>query len=125
MEQEDRFHTVLKHHIEVGRTDQEGGPAGHRIVLAEVLEGLHTVLVGDQEGHQKIATGGGPWVDLEVHRDRRAAGGMVNAQEVRHRVVAGTGVVLEGDTAARSLVEDIRNSCCVLLELRRYLRRRY
>lgn len=111
---------MLKHHIEAGRTDQEGGPAERRTVLAEALEGLHTVLAGDQEGHQRIATGDDPWEDLGEHRSRRAAGGMVNGLEVdlevRHRVVAGMGVVHGKGTVGRSLVEDIRNSCCVVLE---------
>jgi hypothetical protein len=34
--------------------------AGHRIVQAEVLEGLHIVLAEGQEGHRMTAMGDGP-----------------------------------------------------------------
>lgn len=107
---------MLKHHTEADHTDQEGVLAEHQTVLAEDLKGLHTVPAGGQEGHQKIATGGDPWEDLEEHHSHRAAGDTVNGlgvdQEVRRRVVAGMEVAHGQGIVGRSLVEDIRNSCC-------------
>ena len=74
------------------------------------------------EAHQRNATGGDPSEELEEHYSHRAVEGMANDlevdQEVRRKVVVDMEV-------GRSLVEDIRNSCCVLTEAQRCLRWKY
>jgi hypothetical protein len=105
------------------RIDRKGVLAGHRIVLAAVLEELHTVLVGGREGRRMNVMGGDPWEVPGEHRNHHAAAGMVSGREEdqegrrRHKVAVDMEVALEVGTVGHSPAEDIRNSCLMFENL--------